>query len=142
MCNPYDSKTDDLMGELMSTQKLEDYLDSHTIQAPSLAEYLHEELQKRGLRRSRVLKEAQIEQTFGWYVFKGKRGMSRDNVLKLAFAMGFDVRHANRALQAAGASTLYPRYRRDAIIIYCLEHDHTLQQANETLYAFGEECLA
>jgi len=55
--------------------------------------------------------------------------------------MGFDVRCANRALQAAGANTLYPKNRRDTILIYCLEHDCTLQQVNETLYDFGEECL-
>ena len=67
--------------------------------------------------------------------------MRRDNVLKLSFAMGFDTRHANRALQAAGSNALYPKNRRDAIIIYCLEHGYTLQQANDTLYTFEEDCL-
>ena len=141
MRHSFESNTEDLLNELMSTSELEKYLDRRTMEVPSLASYLQDELRKRGLRRSKVLKDAQIEQTFGWYVFNGKRGMSRDNVLKICFAMGFDARHANRALQAAGASVLYPRSRRDAIIIYCLEHGQTLQQANDTLYALGEECL-
>lgn len=111
------------------------------METPSLAEYLQSELAKRGLRQSEVLKQAQIEQTFGWYVFNGQRGMGRDNVLKLSFGMGFDTRHANRALQAAGANALYPKNKRDAIIIYSLEHGFTLREANDALYTFGEECL-
>ena len=136
-----ESKTEKLFGELLESENLQDYLESHDLQTPSLADYLKRELAARGLKQSEVLKNAQIEQTFGWYVFNGQRGMGRDNVLKLSFGMGFDTRHANRALQAAGANALYPKNRRDAIIIYSLEHGYTLREANDALYAFGEECL-
>lgn len=136
-----DSRTENLFGELLASANLEAYLDAHGLETPSLADYLQGELRKRGLKQSEVLKRAQIEQTFGWYVFNGQRGMGRDNVLKLSFGMGFDTRHANRALQAAGANALYPKNRRDAIIIYCLEHGYSLRQANDVLYTFGEECL-
>lgn len=133
--------TEEMLDELMSAPSIQRYLGAHRLDTPSLSSYLNEQLEERGLKRSEVLRDAGIEQTFGWYVFNGQRGMSRDNVLRLCFTMGFDVRCANRALQAAGANTLYPKNRRDTILIYCLEHDCTLQQANETLYDFGEECL-
>ena len=133
--------TEDMLAELLAAPKVERYLGAHELGAPSLAEYLQAQLAERGLVLANVLRDAQIEHTFGWYVFNGQRGMGRDNVLKLCFAMGFDTRHANRALQAAGANTLYPKNRRDTIIIYCLAHGRSLQQANETLYAFGEDCL-
>ena len=136
-----DSKTESLFGELLASADLQGFLDEHDLETPSLADYLQRELAKRGLKQSEVLKDAQIEQTFGWYVFNGQRGMGRDNVLKLSFGMGFDTRHANRALQAAGANALYPKNRRDAIIIYSLEHGYSLREANDALYAFGEECL-
>lgn len=138
-----DQLTENLFGELIEAEDLSSYLHEHEseLKVPSLAEYLHEQLAQSGLRQSEVLKRADIEQTFGWYVFNGQRGMGRDNVLKLSFGMGFDARHANRALQAAGANALYAKNRRDAIIIYCLEHGYTLQQANDALYSFGEECL-
>ena len=133
--------TEEMLDELLSTPKVEAYLGAHELDAPDLATYLNEQLAKRGLKQSEVLRAAEIESTFGWYIFNGQRGAGRDNVLKLCFAMGFDVRHANRALQAAGVSTLYPKNRRDVIIIYCLEHGATLLQANEALYEFGEACL-
>ena len=135
------SRTENLFDELMASANLQSYLDEHDLETPSLADYLQSELARRGLKQSEVLKNAEIEQTFGWYVFNGQRGMGRDNVLKLSFGMGFDTRHANRALQAAGANALYPKSRRDAIIIYSLEHGFTLRQANDALYTFGEECL-
>ena len=133
--------TEDMLDELMSSPNIQRYLGAHRLDAPDLAQFLNEQLAERGLKQSQVLRDAQIEPTFGWYVFNGQRGMGRDNVLKLCFAMGFDVRHANRALQAAGANTLYPKNRRDTIIIYCLEHGCSLLQTNETLYDFGEDCL-
>ena len=136
-----DMRTEQLFGELLASDNLRGYLETHDLTTPTLAEYLRRELVKRGLCQSDVLREAGIDQTFGWYVFNGQRGMGRDNVLKLSFSMGFDARHANRALQAAGASALYPKNRRDAIVIYCLEHGYTLRKANDVLYAFGEECL-
>lgn len=133
--------TEELLAELLATADVEDYLDHRELQTPTLAEYLRQQLEERGLSQADVLKRAEIGETFGWYVFNGQRGMGRDNVLKLTFAMGMDTRHANRALQAAGANTLYAKKRRDAIIIHCLEHRCTLQQANGVLYEFGEECL-
>jgi hypothetical protein len=136
-----ESRTENLFDELMASANLQSYLDEHDLETPSLADYLQSELARRGLKQSEVLKNAEIEQTFGWYVFNGQRGMGRDNVLKLSFGMGFDTRHANRALQAAGANALYPKNRRVAIIIYSLEHGFTLRQANDALYTFGEECL-
>lgn len=133
--------TEEMLNELLSTPKVESYLDAHKLGTPDLAAFLNEQLAARGLKQSEVLRAAEIEPTFGWYIFNGQRGAGRDNVLKLCFAMGFDVRHANRALQAAGANTLYPKNRRDVIIIYCLEHGATLLQTNEALYEFGEACL-
>jgi hypothetical protein len=133
--------TEEMLDELLSTPRVQTFLDAHNLDTPSLAMFLNEQLAARNLKQSDVLRVAGIEPTFGWYIFNGQRGAGRDNVLKICFAMGFDVRTANRALQAAGANTLYPKNRRDAIIIYCLGHSATLLQANEALYGFGEECL-
>ena len=133
--------TEEMLAELLDAGKVESYLQQHDLSTPSLGSYLRQQLEERNLKRVDVLKRANIGETFGWYIFNDQRGAGRDTVLKLAFAMGMDVRCANRALQAAGANALYPKKRRDAIIIYCLEHGCTLQQVNDALYDFGEECL-
>ena len=136
-----DQPTGELFYELSKTDDIGTYLRRYDLQGMSLSSYLNKKLQEKGMRRSEALRKAQIEQTFGWYVFKGKRGMGRTNVIKLCLAMELDARETNRALQAAGASLLYPKVRYDAIIIWCLEHKLGLQRANEVLYAFDEDCL-
>jgi hypothetical protein len=133
--------TEALLEELLSAPRVEDYLRRHALDTPTLAEYLNQLLDESGLTRAEVLRRANMEQTLGWYAFKGQRGLGRDNALKLAFAFGLDVRRANRLLQAAGAKALYAKNRRDAILIHCLQHACTLQQTNYTLHEFGEECL-
>ena len=79
-----------------------------------------------GLERARVVREAGLNETFGYQIFMGQRGASRNKVLQLAFAMRLSLREANRLLQAAGSNGLYCKNRRDAIVIFCLERGHSL----------------
>ena len=60
-------------------------------------------------------------------------------MLPLAFAMRCTLQETNRMLQAAGVNELYVKNRRDAIIIFCLEHGYGLMKTNEELFRFGED---
>lgn len=40
-----------------------------------------------------------------------------------------------------GCNELYCKNRRDAIIIFCIDHGETLQTADEQLYAFHEDTI-
>ena len=133
--------TEELLDELMSASSVGDYLEGHSFSERALSEYLQQLLAERGLLQPAVVREAQLNPTFGYQVFMGKRGAGRNTVLQIAFAMGLTPRETNRALQAAGANELYPKNRRDAIIIYCLQHSVGLMKANEVLYGFGEDVL-
>ncbi len=80
---------------------------------------------------------ADLNETFGYQIFTGARNPSRDKVLQIAFAMALTLRETNRALMAAGASSLDPKCRRDAIIIFCIDQGCSLQKVNEELYRLG-----
>ena len=84
---------------------------------------------------------ANLNETYGYQIFTGQRKPARDKVLRIAFAMALTLRETNRALTAAGASRLYAKDRRDAIIIFCLDRGCSLQKVNEELYRFGEETV-
>ena len=62
-------------------------------------------------------------------------------MLQIAFAMGLDLRETNRLLRVSGASDLYCKNRRDAILIFCLDKGYSLRKTDEELYRFGEETL-
>ena len=134
--------TEDLLDELRSAPSAEDYLARHTTSTRVFADYLCELLDERGLERKEVVREAGIDPTYGWQLFKGKRkNPSRDIVLALAFALGCSVRETDRLLQAAGVSRLYVKERRDAIVVFCLDQHATLAETNEALYRMGEKTI-
>ncbi len=133
--------TEELLDELLSSSSLEGYLEQNKPSSRTLAEYLQQLLDEKGLERSRVVRMANLNDTFGYQIFKGTRHPSRDKVLQIAFAMALTLRETNRALTAAGASELYCKDRRDAIIIFCLDRGCSLQKVNEELYRFGERTI-
>ena len=68
-----------------------------------------------------VIDKAQIERTYGHQLFNGTRRPSRDKVLQLAIGLGLDVDETQALLRAAGKSLLYPRLKRDAVILYGIQ---------------------
>ncbi len=133
--------TEKLLGELLAAPSAELFTQRWAESQPTLGEYLEGLLEERGLKRSEVVRAAQLNETFGYQIFKGQRGASRDKVLALAFAMNMSLRECNHALGLAGVNALYCKCRRDAIIIFCLEHGAGLQKVNEELYRFDEACI-
>ena len=134
--------TEELLAELIAAPSVDAAAGECAGEAPSLAGYLQQMLDEKGLRRADVVRDAGLNGTFGYQIFTGARGASRDKVLQIAFAMGLSLREANRALQAAGVNELYCKNRRDAVIIYCLTHGASLQQADEELYRLGERTVS
>ncbi len=133
--------TEDMLSELLTADTLTRFVQKIDGEPRSLADYLNELLTAKGLKRSQVIREAGINETFGYQVFTGARHASRNNLLKLAFAMKLSVRETNRLLQAGQANGLYCKNRRDAIIIFSLNHGYSLQKTQEELYRFQEATI-
>lgn len=134
--------TEEVLQELLDAPSLDGFIDAHEFHAVTLPEFLERMLEKKGLKRSRVVRMADLNETFGYQIFTGARNPSRDKVLQIAFAMALSLRETNRALMAAGASSLDPKCRRDAIIIFCIDQGCSLQKVNEELYRLGEDTVS
>lgn len=136
-----DRITEELLNELLETERIDEFLDRNEEQQQTLAEQLQRLLEEKNLERVDVVRMANLNATFGYQVFTGERGAGRNTVLQIAFAMALSLRETNRLLQAAGVNSLYCKTRRDGIIIFSLEHSYSLQKVNEELYRFGEETI-
>ena len=134
--------TEEVLQELLDAPSLDEFIDAHEFPAVTLPEFLERMLEKKGLKRSRVVRMADLNETFGYQIFTGARNPSRDKVLQIAFAMALSLRETNRALMAAGANSLDPKCRRDAIIIFCIDQGCSLQKVNEELYRLGEDTVS
>ena len=133
--------TEEVLQELLDAPSLDAVVDGREFPAETLAGFLGHMLEKKHLKRSRVVRMADLNETFGYQIFTGARNPSRDKVLQIAFAMALTLRETNRALRAAGTSSLNPKFRRDAIIIFCIGQGCSLQKVNEELYRLGEETV-
>ena len=90
---------------------------------------------------ARVIGQSQIERTYGHQLFNGTRRPSRDKVLQLALGLGLSVEDAQRLLRAAGKSQLYPRLKRDAVILYGIQNKLSILAVQECLTKYGLSLL-
>lgn len=59
----------------------------------------------------------------------------------LAFALECDLRQTQRLLRLAGVSGLWPKVRRDAIIIWCIERGCTREECDDELHRLKEPSI-
>jgi len=114
--------TSALLGGLFRTPDLKDFMEKNeeTMHVPSFHEYITGLCHETGEAQERVIRRAAIERTYGHQLFNGTRNPSRDKVIQLAFGFGFDVDQTQELLKIARKSPLYPKIKRDAAILYCL----------------------
>lgn len=133
--------TEDLLERLLDAETPEAYLREDEIVDRELPDYLRDLLNERKLSRADVVRDSGVNGTFVYDIFKGKSLPGRDNAIMLAFGLHCGVREAQRLLRLAGVSELWPKRRRDAIIIWCIKHDMTRVETDDELDRLGEKTL-
>ncbi|MBM6676124.1 helix-turn-helix transcriptional regulator [Olsenella uli] len=138
---PRERLTSELLDQLLNAPTPESYLDEGLTIDRTLPEYLEQLRAAKGLKRSEIIRASDVNATFVYDVFKGKSRLGRDNAIMLALGMGCTLEEAQRLLRLDGVAELWPKVRRDAIIIWCVNHGYTRLQTDEELYRLGEKTL-
>ena len=133
--------TEELLEQLLSSPDPAQFADDNKIGTRKLPDYLQQLLDEKGLERAQVIREAGLNETYGYQIFMGQRNAQRNKILQIILAMHMTLKEANRTLQAAGVNELYCKNRRDAIIIFCLDHGYNLLQTDQELYRFKEDTI-
>ena len=133
--------TDELLAQLLESASPDAYLAHNELPDRSLADYLWQLLKEKGLKRSDVFRAAGINVTFGYQAFSDDRGLGRDNAIMLAFGMHCTLQETQRLLRLAGHAELWPKVRRDAIMIFCLDRGMTRVECDDELCRLGEPTL-
>ena len=85
--------------------------------------------------------DSNIQKNYGYQIFDGSKTPSRDKVIALALAMQLTLDEANRLLHLSNNGILYPKIKRDSIIIFGLENNQKIIDLNITLDDLGEAPL-
>ena len=135
--------TGQLLQELMDSNDLDRVLSENdtSFREDSLTDALQRLFDARDISKATLAKNSGISEVYLHQVFSGRRTPSRDRLLCLCIGLHASLEEAQRLLVQAHHAPLYPREQRDAILIYGLSHELTLQEVNDALFEIKAEAL-
>ncbi len=103
--------------------------------------YLEEFISERNISIPELGVKALLSRSFTYQIFSGDRVPSRDIILRIALALNISLDDVQRLLKLADRGALYPKIKRDAVIIHGINSNSGLYKTDETLVSLGQETL-
>lgn len=94
-----------------------------------------------GKTKSDIINKADMSYCYFYDVINGRKIPSKDKIIRITLAMHLSLDDCQEALRISGKSALYPRIKRDSIIIYAINNAYSVYKTNELLTEYGEETL-
>lgn len=138
--------TDQLLKQLSninSISKLQEFTSSTEEAAYKISfhEYLAELLRTSELSISEVIHNSGIQRNYAYQILNGTKKPGRNKVISLCLALTLPLNEVQRALTIAEEGILYPKNKRDSIIIFSINKHYSVQETNDLLYEFNEDLL-
>ena len=140
----YNKSTTELLKELENFSNFKEYKKANNdcMISKSLSEYLSDLITERNLTKADVIRKAELNENYAYQLFSGlKKAPQRDKLICLSIGMDLSVSETNSLLKLAGFSPLYPRIKRDSIIIINIKSRKSVIEINEALHEEGENTL-
>ncbi|MDR1237927.1 MAG: hypothetical protein LBK28_06780 [Propionibacteriaceae bacterium] len=109
----------------------EDFLD------PDIRDFFDDLFRETMQRRSAVIRDANISRTYGYQLMDGNRVGSRDYYLSIAVAMKLDLRTTQRLLAVTKSGGLHPLIKRDAALIFAINHSYDTAKLYDFMKSLG-----
>ena len=101
---------------------------------PVFNNYLYEVMKRHGFSATDVIKESRFERSYFYHLLSGhKKNPSRNTVIRIAFCIHATLDETQQLLRLASTGMLYPKILRDAALIYAIEKNYSMQEANYLL---------
>ena len=94
-------------------------------------------LSETGQKKSEVIKRANLSRTYGYQLMEGRKRGKRDYYLLIALAMSLDLKTTQRMLSVAQCGALHPLIKRDAAVIFALNHGYDTIKTFEFMCSRG-----
>lgn len=135
--------TDDLQQALLAAPDLDRFLEENDekFNHEDVPALLNKMFENKNMSKAALAKQAGMSSVYLHQVFSGRRNPSRNRMLCICLGMEATLEETQELLKRSGMGLLYPKDRRDAIIIYGLLHHQTLFEVNDKLFCEDEETL-
>ena len=135
--------TDNLRQDLMNAADLDSFLSDNrdNFNGDSVGELLSRLYLRKNISKASLAKQSGMSEVYLHQVFAGRRKPSRNRLLCLCFGLSATLEETQELLKQCGHAQLYPRNKRDAIILFGLVNGLTLFAVNDKLFSEDEETL-
>ena len=132
--------TNDLRQELMEAADLDRFLaeNQENFENGSVGDLLRQLFRKRKISKATLAKQSGMSEVYLHQVFAGRRNPSRNRLLCLCFGLTATLEETQELLKQCGLAQLYPKNKRDAILLYGIVNGMDLFAVNDKLFAENE----
>lgn len=136
--------TDKLVHEIKSVKNIDNYIEvnASSLKETHFVDFLNKLLNEKNIKRSELIAKSNLSKQYIYELFSKKQiKPSKDTVIKICIGLGTSLEEANRLLQMAGYSHLYPKIKRDSIIMFCILNNFNIIESNLLLDEKGVAVL-
>ena len=121
----------------MSAPDIDSYIKNNqtSFAERSVTELLASFYERQGLSKAELARRSCMSEVYLHQVFAGRRNPSRDKLLCLCIGMELSFDETQELLKEAAYAQLYPRIKREAVIIHGIVHHTPLEEINDRLFA-------
>lgn len=135
MINNNTTELDDMINNINSESDLDSFIKGTLSPIITLEfhEYIDEIRVTKKIKKGTLVADSEINRTYCYQILNGMKNPSRDNVIKICLACNLSLDESNKALTLAGFNKLYSKDVRDSLIIYFINNNFSVINANLTL---------
>ncbi|MBP5260685.1 MAG: helix-turn-helix transcriptional regulator [Clostridiales bacterium] len=138
-------KTDDLMKKLSTCgdgNTLDEYLDSISGKFPGEFNlYMKSILESRNMTIADLQRKCGIDRNYIYQIMDGRKKAGRDKIIAMSLGADMSLAECQRALEISKEGILYPKSRRDSVIIYALNNGMSVMELNGLLEEYNVPIL-
>lgn len=131
--------TDELLKQLKTKSNIEEFFKENGSELifDSLSEMIVFFMNQKGLKKADVVKRSMLG-NYAYSILNGNRKKpERDKLIMLCFGLRLTADEANRLLKMSSNGELYVRNPRDLVLIYALDRNQSVIEANNKLEELG-----
>lgn len=107
----------------------------------TLVEMLHDLQNKKGSRKSDVIRRSELSEVYAYQIFSGTRHPERNKLLCLAVGLTLNLEETQTLLKCAGYAPLYVKLPFDSVVMYGICKQMSIIDINELLFDNNLETL-
>lgn len=135
--------TGDLSQELMEQPNLDAHIHANQefFLKSIITELLSRLYDQKPISKAELVRRAGISEVYIRQVFSGRRRPARDRLVCICIGLQATLEETQELLKQSGYAQLYPKNKREAIIVHGIVHGTPLGEINDKLFVENEKTL-